>query len=750
MGKVKSDLSNLKDGSASTGSAMDYSFTEARGSMMLLGEEIGVRVPRHLQTLIASIGPIGSAFAAILPVVGVVAAIAVLEKVKDKIQEARDKVATFGVGWAEATSTSVDKVGALDVEILKLRDETAKLYGKPATNGPAEAAIEALGKMMNLDKGIITTISDMEKLMKEQSIGTFDSLLTGKAGTGDIEAALKPKMDAVKSAFAEVLNAESQLELDTINNASRTTLASDQAILAAKKSAAAQALELVHAEAAAQQQSLDARVAAQVKAAGHIDASQEEQQAFLAKQTQEFRAQQSTAQQLVTSVQQQTTALQVQLGLETALTKATKDHGDAEAAHAGNEATKKANLEKLQSWDAASKAAQKYKGTLASVTAEEEKRGHMGPSPEDLASIAAVDPLMASALDSTKKQGQELSELHTYYEQLAEAEKNVAKAQEEQNATLKTDAIERQIEAYKQLASEGLISQQELAARLKPLYQQETDDKIAAIKAGIEEQQAIELAALSSGDAIKADRAKTDEIKLQTQLEQIRQKGVAQQAALDIKQGADFQKMATQETQAWNNAVTNWIVNGGRFSEEMRKVGAKMLTDVMNYAVQETIVKEEQWAIQKVKKLLFGVSTATQTIATNKTEAVAAAGLAGANMMASVALAPWPIDMTAPAQAAAAVSEAMSLAAFEQGGKIPGLGAVPILAHGGETVVTKALTDRVERAESRGNTYGDTHVHATFAPSYSGMDAGSVEGMLKTHNAVFQREIRSTMRKMNR
>ena len=46
--------------------------------------------------------------------------------------------------------------------------------------------------------------------------------------------------------------------------------------------------------------------------------------------------------------------------------------------------------------------------------------------------------------------------------------------------------------------------------------------------------------------------------------------------------------------------------------------------------------------------------------------------------------------------------------AFERGGSIPGTGPVPIVGHGGETVVTKALTDRVAASEGRGN--GRTHV----------------------------------------
>jgi len=61
----------------------------------------------------------------------------------------------------------------------------------------------------------------------------------------------------------------------------------------------------------------------------------------------------------------------------------------------------------------------------------------------------------------------------------------------------------------------------------------------------------------------------------------------------------------------------------------------------------------------------------------------------------------------------------LRLMAFEKGGKIPGEGAVPILAHGGETVVTKALTDRVERSESSGNAHAG-NMNVNYSPTYHG------------------------------
>lgn len=89
--------------------------------------------------------------------------------------------------------------------------------------------------------------------------------------------------------------------------------------------------------------------------------------------------------------------------------------------------------------------------------------------------------------------------------------------------------------------------------------------------------------------------------------------------------------------------------------------------------------------------------------------------------------------------------------AFEQGGKIPGAGAVPILGHGGETVVTRALTDRVEAAEGKGGTGGNTtHIHHNFSPTINAVDANGVDAMLKKHSAVFQKHITGVMRKMNK
>jgi len=141
-------------------------------------------------------------------------------------------------------------------------------------------------------------------------------------------------------------------------------------------------------------------------------------------------------------------------------------------------------------------------------------------------------------------------------------------------------------------------------------------------------------------------------------------------------------------------------------------------------------------------------SSAATTIAANKAAQLSAASLAGANMTATWALAPWPIDAGAVGMGATTFAGAM---AFEQGGLIPGAGAVPIIGHGGETVVTKALTDRVESAERNGgssgtsitNNFGDAHVEG-------GVDAKQFEKALQRHSKTLERHVRTTIKKLSR
>src|SRR4051795_12705615 len=78
MGKVKADLDGLKGKSKEFDGS--FNMMEARGSMMVLEESLGIRLPRHINSLIATIPGIGAAFELLLPVMGAVFAIGFISK----------------------------------------------------------------------------------------------------------------------------------------------------------------------------------------------------------------------------------------------------------------------------------------------------------------------------------------------------------------------------------------------------------------------------------------------------------------------------------------------------------------------------------------------------------------------------------------------------------------------------------------------------------------------------------------------
>src|SRR5437879_2732505 len=107
--QFKEDVRNgTEDASISTrkmASEMRATTDEAKGSLMLLGEEVGVHLPRHLTTAIASIPGVGAALSAAFSSVAVIALIEVIAKLVEKVQEWKAHVRESAEAW--------DKVGAM-------------------------------------------------------------------------------------------------------------------------------------------------------------------------------------------------------------------------------------------------------------------------------------------------------------------------------------------------------------------------------------------------------------------------------------------------------------------------------------------------------------------------------------------------------------------------------------------------------------------------------------------------------------
>jgi hypothetical protein len=165
---------SLKKELTDTGSAgkqMEYSFREARGSIALVGEQLGVHIPRELSMLLAHIPLVGAAFSAMLPLVGVVAAIGIIASLIEK----HEKLVEAQRHATEASESlqikQADLALGLHAANLQLEDQIAKLEGRPETNKLQIAMIAVKKAVDELATTYATDFSKMDaELEKQQGI----------------------------------------------------------------------------------------------------------------------------------------------------------------------------------------------------------------------------------------------------------------------------------------------------------------------------------------------------------------------------------------------------------------------------------------------------------------------------------------------------------------------------------------------------------------------------------------------------
>jgi hypothetical protein len=126
---IKQNAGEMADGVESASSRTNYSMTEARHGVMMLGEEFGVHLPRGLTTFIASLGPVGAAMEMAFPFLAIILGATLLIEHLTKIGEAAEKAAEAGRTLDDDLTGGIIKAkeGMIDAEI-----EIRKLAGEPA------------------------------------------------------------------------------------------------------------------------------------------------------------------------------------------------------------------------------------------------------------------------------------------------------------------------------------------------------------------------------------------------------------------------------------------------------------------------------------------------------------------------------------------------------------------------------------------------------------------------------------------
>jgi hypothetical protein len=729
MGKVKQDLADLKPASQEAGEAMGTSMHEARGGLMLTEEIVGVHIPRHLNALIAQIPGVGAVFANMLPIIGVVAAIAIVTELIRKHEEMKDKAAATRAAYVAFAGGAAESLRKLQDELLQAGMKMDELTGDHAAKLQKELQLidsQTLSKLVSEFDKLADHVDKVFADMRAQ-----ESFFQIGSAAKEVQSDLKEFKDsydlAMQTGNTQAAAAATAKFKNQIN---------DMAVAAAK---AKEELHQANQEASSMGDGIKL-------SEDDSDATKEQSKAleiatqFLKDYTQEKKviAQINSADKGIAVAKENKEALAEEAAIQKILTQGTLAHDaalhklaqtQAEIAVAGD----KGNQE--ESIDA------KLDKSLQAIQQEHEAAVEAANQIlESKKTLYAAD-LKAAGQNVTKKKeldAQYANDVRAHDDEIAQAD---ADAQKKSVAATATAAAEKQRMAIAaaQATADGTLaidiksSQDKEKAALQEAKNQEALHKatwrqtLGAEVQAINEQTAAEVNAynqrIANLNKFSADYQKKVQ-ELQNKIIETEKKGTAQvtqiEQAAQQKQLINTQQAYDRMYQSIANDVAKSIVENKSLAQSFRQTGEQLIEGMIRNLIMMELTHDREKLINAEGAFDKSFNWASA----------------------------WGGPIAGAVAGAAAFAAVMS---FEVGGKIPGSGPVSIVGHGGETVVTRALTDRVEQAEGKNsNSRGDIHMHNSFAPHIQALDSESMDRVLAKHGSTFQRHITSAVRRMNR
>jgi hypothetical protein len=188
MASFKQDVSDgqsaLKSGLSDMTSATRASSREAQGSLALIGDEIGVTIPRHLRTFIAAMPGVGTALNAAFDSVAVLALISLIVTIVQHIGELQKQAEAAAEAMTAFGNIGNDAAHKMDEEILALNQHIAELQGN--TILALKLALEGVNeqKFDTLTSEMAKIGTEATKLFAQQKVTWFQNLL----GSGNNDA----------------------------------------------------------------------------------------------------------------------------------------------------------------------------------------------------------------------------------------------------------------------------------------------------------------------------------------------------------------------------------------------------------------------------------------------------------------------------------------------------------------------------------------------------------------------------------
>ncbi len=757
MGKVKSDLDDLKGGAEAAGGGVDVSMAKARGSLMLVEDAVGIRLPRALNGLIASMPGVGAAFEAMLPLAGVAVAIGIVAKLITAHAELKQKIRESGEAYTKAGNE-----------------------GNAALLGIEDKLLQSGIKVDELRKNHLDALKKELELIDNQSLNDLIETFGKFAGIAD-------------SVFAQLKT--SWYEFGTGSNGAKNALTAfglqyNKLLLSGDKSGASSLLagtlkDAKDAQAALhdfQQGAPDSNTHA---AAMYGDANAAEKLAHwqqvinvLKKDglvpmvaTQEAVRKEVEAQdELVDTLTRQGQAAQ----MIAQTTANNKTGARLEEAKKGQEDANKVMEQQLAlqrvilaGVDAHIAAVHKLAQTNAEAALEAQKTPEQSAEVDTSQKLAAIELEHKAAVQAANDV---LDAKRRAYDAEAKAAASNKAKLKELNAAWKNDEVAA-ADAIAQADAEAAAKSTAVTVAAK---NEEVREQIAATQAGYDAQLKASVEAAQNQQKVALETARN--------LQSIGKLTTAQVLQAEVAANA---QLANAERSAYAIRLSQLDKFSKDYTKNVAKLNAELLADTtkgdqqVNAEKQAALQKQTQEVVSAQNRMAAAIATdIAQSDVMNKSLAQAfrqtgedmAEGMIKNLLIAEMTgnkqklvdaktaaansyqwASAWGGPVAGGIAAAGAFTAVM---AFANGGLVPGSGSgdtVPAMLSPGETVITRALTERVtdsERNRNGSSAGGDMHMH--FAPQIHAVDAKGVDDMLTKHGAVFQRHISATMRRMNR
>ena len=123
------------------GQESKYSVTEARHALHGLGEEIGIHMPRFVQSFVAELGGIGPLMAAAFAPIAVIGLVEVLGEIPKKLEEGISALHGWNDEAKKDFKEAADAAAEFEHHEIKLNEEIAKI-GLIGVKGPEKFAAE--------------------------------------------------------------------------------------------------------------------------------------------------------------------------------------------------------------------------------------------------------------------------------------------------------------------------------------------------------------------------------------------------------------------------------------------------------------------------------------------------------------------------------------------------------------------------------------------------------------------------------